>query len=467
MSAEQIGEKCGVFGIYTPGHQASRLTHAGIFTLQHRGQESAGIASSDGEQIYIHKDMGLVTHVFDEKIIENLVGFIGIGHTRYSTSEGSTSIHAQPVMRSDGIMALAHNGNLPSTTLLTEFLRDKGLPIARSNDSEMMADAIGYYLRRGTPLDESIIKAYPLFTGAFSMVVMTQNEIAAVRDGKGIRPFSIGKLNGGYVFASETCALDVIHAQYIGDVNPGEMIILNHEGIHRHQIVPGEQKLDLFEFVYFSRPDSVHLGKRVYEVRRNFGQILAEESPVDADVVIPVPDSAIPAAIGFSRFSGIPYDEGLIKNRYIHRTFIEPDQRMRDSDIEMKLNPISEVINNKRVVIIDDSIVRGSTLGKLVRMLKRVGAKEVHVRISSSPVIYPDHYGIDTPKQEKLIAARLTVPEICQEIGADSLNYLSFNGMIRATGLPEEVFNTSCFTGNYPIDIRERAGEIVRFPSYA
>lgn len=467
MSIEHIGEKCGVFGVYSVGHKAARLVYPGIFTLQHRGQESAGIATSDGYKLFIHKGMGLVTHVFDEEIIESLPGFIGIGHTRYSTSEGSTSDHAQPVMRRDGVVALAHNGNLPSTTVLGNFLREKGLPITHSNDSEMMADALEYHLRRGALLEDAIKEVYPLFTGAFCLTVLTRDKLAAVRDEKGIRPFSFGKLNDGYVFASETCALDVVRAQYVDDVKPGEMIVIDREGLTRQQLKKGEQKLDIFEFVYFARPDSLILGKSVYEVRQRFGSRLAQESPVDADMVIPVPDSAIPAAIGYSMASKIPFQQILIKNRYIHRTFIQPEQRLRESDLEMKLNPIPTLINGKKVVLIDDSIVRGTTIAKLVQMLKDCGAKEIHVRISSPPVRYPDYYGIDTPKQVSLIAARLSTPEIQEKIGADSLAYLSYRGMINATGLPEDVFNTSCFTGVYPIDIKERAGEIVRFPSYA
>ncbi len=465
MAVESMGEKCGVFGAYTPGHEVARFVHPAIFTLQHRGQESAGIVTSDGLDLYIHKGMGLVTHVFDEAAIESLPGFIGIGHTRYSTSEGSTSDHAQPVMRTDGIVALAHNGNLPSTEILEQFLRDKGQPTTHSNDSEMMADAIGYYFRRGATLEDAIRETFPLFTGAFSLVVMTRDKLAAVRDEKGIRPFSFGKLNGGYVFASETCALDVVRADYIDDVKPGEMVIIDSKGITRHQLAKGEQKLDIFEFIYFARPDSMLLGQSVYQVRQRFGMKLAEESPVDADIVIPVPDSAIPAAIGYSMVSGIPYQEALTKNRYIHRTFITPEQRLRENAVAMKLNPIHEIINGKRVLVLDDSIVRGTTQRQLVEMLLRSGAKEVHVRISSPPVKYPDFYGIDTPRQNKLIAAKLSVPEIRDHIGADTLAFLSYKGMLEATGLPEDLFSMSCFTGIYPVDIRERAGEIVHFPS--
>lgn len=460
---ESLNEKCGVFGIYSPGNEVARLIHSGIFTLQHRGQESAGIATSDEEKISIHKGMGLVTHVFDEESIQSLSGDMGIGHTRYSTSQGSTLKHAQPVVRSDKILALAHNGNLPSTELLKNFLNNKGLPVKESNDSEMMTDVIGYYMRRGATLEDAIADAYPLFTGAFSMVILTQDKLAAVRDEKGIRPMSLGTLNGGFVVASETCALNVVRADYLDDVKPGEMVVFDKDGMMRHQIRQGEQKLDIFEFVYFARPDSNLLGKNVYEVRKNFGKILAQESPIDADVIIPIPDSAIPAAIGYANERGIPYDEGIVKNRYIHRTFIEPDQRLRKTGVGMKLNPIPELIRGKKVGVVDDSIVRGTTQKEIVKMLRDAGAKEVHVLISSPPVMYPDFYGIDTPQQESLIAARLSIPDICKIIGADSLSYLSYPGMIRGTGLPEDVFSTSCFTGIYPIDIHERQSEIVRF----
>ncbi len=464
MSCEQFGEKCGVFGVYSPHSSAARLVHPGIFALQHRGQESTGIGTSNGQDLFLHRGMGLVTHVYSEPVIDALPGFIGIGHNRYSTSQGSTLEHSQPIMRSDGIVALAHNGNLPSTVILENFLKEKGFPTQKSNDSEMMTDVIGYHLRRGASLEQAITDSYPLFTGAFSLVVMTKDKIAAVRDPKGIRPLVYGKLNGtGYVFASETCALDAVRAECIGDVLPGEMIVIDDSGEHHYQIDPGEQKLDIFELVYFARPDSEIMGMSVYVIRENFGKILASESPVAADIVIPVPDSAIPAAIGFSEASKIPYEEAIIKNRYIHRTFIQPHERLRSHDVEVKLNPIRAVIKNKPVVLIDDSIVRGTTMGPIVAMLRRAGASEVHVRISSPPVLYPDFYGIDTPNQSKLIAARLSIPDICQQIGADSLAYLSYRGMIQATGLPEEVFSSSCFTGIYPIDIREREGEIIRF----
>ena len=460
MLIERLGEKCGIFGVYSPGYEAARLTHSGIFTLQHRGQESAGIVTSDESRLYLHKGMGLVTHVFDENTITTLLGFTGIGHTRYSTSKGSNLKHAQPVMREDGILALAHNGNLPSTIVLETYLRENGLQLNFSNDSEMMADVLGYFLRKGASLEEAIKEAYPLFTGAFCLAILTHDKLAVVRDEKGIRPLSYGKLNGGYVFASETCALDVVQAEYIGDVKPGEMIVVDEYGIHNYQLKSGEQKLDIFEFVYFARPDSIILGKSVDVVRQNLGKELAKENQIKADVVIPIPDSAIPAAIGFSRQSGIPFEMGLIKNRYIHRTFISPEQHTRHRIVQLKLNPMKHVISGKRVIVIDDSIVRGTTSKQIMRMIKDAGAKEIHLLVSSPPVKFPDFYGIDTPNQKELIAAVKNIKEIAKELGVDSLHYLSYGGLIKAIGLSEDLLCTALFNGNYPVDIGERRKEI-------
>ena len=324
----------------------------------------------------------------------------------------------------------------------------------------MIHAVINYYLQKDYSLEAAIKKSYPLFTGAFSLVVMTCNKVAAVRDSCGIRPLSIGKLNGGWIFSSETCALDTIGATYFRDVKPGEMVVADRSGLTSYQIAKGKQKLDIFEFVYFARPDSILLGKRVNEVRRNLGVNLYREFPLQADVVIPVPDSAIPAALGYSQASGIPFEHGLIKNRYIHRTFIRPAQKLRESDVKMKLNPIPEVFRGKEVIVIDDSIVRGTTSKKLIEMLRSMKVKKVHLLISSPPVRYPDFYGIDTPKQSDLIASKMNLKQITKYIGADSVHYLSYKGLISATGLPEKVFSTSCFTGIYPIDIGERKQEI-------
>ncbi|MDO8503770.1 MAG: amidophosphoribosyltransferase [bacterium] len=459
---EKLSEKCGIFGIYARGMEGARLTHSGLWALQHRGQESSGIASSDGETIRVHKGMGLVAQVYNEEALSPLQGHIAIGHNRYSTSRSSTVEHAQPVLAEDGLLALAHNGNLPSTRSLQEFLKSKDVYTESLNDSELMYEAIRYYLLRGATLETAIKRCFPLFTGAFTLLVMTKNKLVAVRDFRGIRPLSLGRLNGGYVFSSETCAFDTINATNLRDVKPGQMVVVSSRGLKSYQLAQGQQKLDIFEFVYFARPDSILLGKSVNEVRRKLGINLAREYPIKADVVIPVPDSGVPAALGYSQESGIPFDIGLIKNRYIHRTFIRPAQRLRDNDVKLKLNPLPSVLKGRRVIVIDDSIVRGTTSKKLVSLIRRAGAKEVHLLISSPPFKFPDFYGIDTPNQRDLIAARKTVPEIEQFIGADSLHYLSYKGLIKSTGLPESLFSTSCFTGVYPIDIAERSLEVSR-----
>jgi len=456
---DTLNEKCAVFGVYN-AHSASREVYFGLYSLQHRGQESSGIASSDGKKIHVHKSNGLVAQVYAEHDFDHLQGEMAIGHNRYSTSGGTLHQHNQPVHRAGDPIALAHNGNLPSTEALEVFLTKNGVDINHLNDSEMMYEAIKCEMAKGKSLADSVTETYHLFTGAFALLVMSKDEMIALQDPYGIRPLSVGKLNGGYAFSSETCALDTINATFIKDVEPGEMVVANKDGLKTFNLVKGKRKLDIFEFVYFARPDSKLLGKRIYQVRQEFGKTLARENPIKADVVIPVPESAIPAAIGYSMESGIQYQQGLIKNRYIGRTFIMPDQRLRDKSVQMKLIPVPEILEGQRVVVIDDSIVRGTTTGKIVKMLRNAGAKEVHVLISSPPVRYPDFYGINTPLQKDLIAATKSIEEIRQYIGADSLNYLSYDGMIRSTGLPEEMFNTSMFSGKYPLDIKERANDI-------
>lgn len=457
---DDMHEKCGVFGVYGKGIDAVRVTYFGLYALQHRGQESSGISASDGKTIRTHKAMGLVPQVYTEENLESLKGSMAIGHNRYSTSGGSFHEHTQPFIDDEGSFVLAHNGNLPRVDKLEEFLKSKNLPTAQYNDSGLMHAVVLYYLKSGDSLEEAIKKAFPLFTGAFSLLVMTKDKIAAVRDQYGIRPLCIGKLNGAYVFASETCALDTVNAKYLRDVEPGEMAVIGENGLNSQKLAAAKQKLDIFEFVYFARPDSVLLGKRVHEVRKNLGLELAREKKLKADVVIPVPDSSIPAAIGYSKGSGIPFDFGLVKNRYIGRTFIMPDQKLRESGVHMKLNPIEEVIEGKRIVLVDDSIVRGTTMRKLVTLVRSAGAKEVHVLSSCPPIKYPDFYGIDTPFQKDLIGANMSVSEIEKFIGADSLYYLSYKGLIKAMGLSEGLFCTSCFTGEYPIDIGDKAKQI-------
>lgn len=466
----QIQEKCGIFGVYGRGFEAARLVHPGLWALQHRGQESSGIASSDGKNIHLHKGMGLVAHVFSEEDLKKLKGHMAIGHNRYSTSGDSTDIHAQPILektRNGNSIALVHNGNLPSTKKIEEFLKTKKINISSLNDSEMIAKAIAFYMGKGNSLEEAIKKAYPLFTGVFCLLVMERGKIVAVRDKFGIRPLCIGKLNGGFILASETCALDIIGAKFLREVKPGEMVVADTAGLKSIQIEKGTQKLDIFEFVYFARPDSYLLGESVESIRQNLGIELAKEHKVRADIVVPVPDSAIPAALGFSRESGIPFTTGLIKNRYVHRTFISPEEHTRDRIVQLKLNPMRHVLKGKRVIVIDDSIVRGTTCRQIIKMVRDAGAKTVHLMISSPPVRFPDFYGINTPRQDELIASYKNLEGIRKEIGVDSIHYLSYKGLLRAIGIPESSLCTSCFTGDYPIDIGERKKEINYKPSYA
>jgi amidophosphoribosyltransferase len=404
--------------------------------------------------------MGLVAQVFTEKDIQKLQGYIAIGHNRYSTSKSSSVKHAQPVFVEDVGLTLVHNGNLPSTKALEDYLASKNAAYKTLSDSEMVAEAIAIEMRQGQTLPDATQKIYPLITGAFSILMMSRDMLVAIRDPFGIRPLSMATLNGGFVFSSETCALHPIGAEFTRDVNPGEMVYADASGIHATQLAPGTQKLDIFEFVYFARPDSQLLGKSVYGVRHNCGAELAKEYGIDADVVIPVPETSVPAALGYSRATGIPLETGLIKNRYIHRTFIAPEQHIRDQGVKIKLTPLPEVIRGKKVVVVDDSIVRGTTSRQIVEMIFEAGAKEVHFLVSSPPVLFPDFYGIDTPLQDDLLAARMSIEEMRAYLGATSLHFLTYEGLIRATGLPESVFCTSCFSGEYPLDIKERAKEI-------
>ncbi len=461
-----LTEKCAVFGVYGQPDEAARVTYYGLWALQHRGQESSGIASTDGKKIYRHAESGLVANVYREEDLDTLPGNIAIGHNRYATSGDSRELYNQPIVNKSKTFAFAHNGNLPDTTKLRSFLQKNGVDTTNLNDSHMMAVAIDLYIMKGQSLEQAITSAYPLFEGVFSAVAMDKTKLVAFRDKCGIRPLSIGRLGEGYVVASETCAFDTIGATFLRTVEPGEMVVIDKNGLKSHQVVPGNQKLDIFEFVYFARPDSVLLGQRVNSVRQRFGAEIAKEFAVEADVVIPVPDSSIPAAIGYAEATGVPFDMGLIKNRYIHRTFIQPTPEMRRRDVKMKLNPVVESIAGKRVVLVDDSIVRGTTMRQVVQMIRDAGAKELHVVISSPPVKYPDFYGINTPDQEDLISSRLSVEEVREYIGADSLHFLSYEGMIRATNLPENVFSMSCFNGVYPIPIGNAAKTIKHTPTH-
>lgn len=464
LSDRKIGEKCGLFGIYgRKGLQAARLTYFGLYTLQHRGQESSGISASDGKNIRTHKALGLVTQVYSEENFKELKGHIAIGHNRYATSGGVHDSHSQPVTSrrgNDDMLVLAHNGNLPMHDNLSKFLHEKGFYTGGLNDSELMHYVIRYFFVKTGSLEEAVKEAFPMFVGAFCLLVMSKDKIIAVRDAYGIRPLSLGKLGGGYVVSSETCAIDTVDGRHLRDIRPGEMIVISSKGLKSYQLAKPTPKLDIFEFVYFARPDSFLLGKRVYDARRNMGIQLAKENPIKAGVVIPVPDSSIPAAIGYAYTLGIPLEFGLTKNRYIGRTFIMPDQHLRSMGVEMKLNPIKEVIRGRKVVVIDDSIVRGTTSKKLVAMLRRNGAKEVHIISSSPPVRYPDYYGIDTPSQKELIGAHKSISEIKKFIGANSLYFLSYKGLLKAIGIAEEELCTACFTGEYPIDIGRRKRNI-------
>ena len=456
-----IGEKCAVFGIYGKGLDVSRLTFFGLYALQHRGQESSGIASTDGKNIYCYKHNGLVAQVYNEEIIRSLFGHCAIGHNRYSTSSGTDVKHAQPIEVADHSIVLVHNGNLPTVKLLSDFLKKRGVVLTDISDSKIITEALYCLTKEGMKIEKAVEEIFPLMTGSFSLLIMTKDKLIAVRDQYGIRPLSIGKLNGGFVFASETCAFHPIGAEFVGVVKPGEMVIVDAKGLRRKQIIKSIQKLDIFEFVYFSRPDSHLLGRSVYDVRKNFGVELAKENNISADVVIPVPETAIPVAISYARATGIPFEMGIVKSHYIHRTFIEGEQNIREQGVKLKLAPLQEVIKNKRVIVIDDSIVRGTTSRQIVKMLFEVGAKEVHFLVSSPPVKFPDFYGIDLSSQADLLASNKSIAEMNKYLGSTSLNFLSYKGMIKATGLAESLFSTSCFTGKYPINIRERKKEVL------
>jgi len=450
-----LREECGVFGIF--GHKdAANLTYLGLYALQHRGQESAGIAISDGCELSVMKDLGMVSEVFDPETLYSLKGDRSIGHVRYSTTGSNNVVNAQPLVitYAKGKLALAHNGNLVNADDLKRQLEASGSVFQGTTDSEVIANLIARLGKNS--IEEALVECMKRLKGAYSLALMTENELIAVRDPNGIRPLCLGKLEGAYVIASETCALDTIGATYVRDVKAGEILVINEKGLRSIITPPGKRKACVFEFIYFARPDSRIDGKSVYMVRSCFGRQLAREHPVKADLVMPIPDSGISAAIGYYLESGIEYGEGFMKNRYVGRTFIQPKQKDRDFGISLKLNAIREVLEGKSVVCIDDSIVRGTTMGKIVSKLKKAGAKEVHVRITSPPYKNPCFYGIDTPDGAKLIAQNLNVEEIRQKIGADSLGYLSLDGMLECIGLPKDNFCTACFTGEYPIKVPEQ-----------
>ncbi|GBE40563.1 amidophosphoribosyltransferase precursor [bacterium BMS3Bbin09] len=459
LSSDKFHDECGVFGIYKHP-EASNLTYLGLHALQHRGQEGAGICSSDGKQLYIEKSMGLVTDIFNEKRLKRIPGNIAIGHNRYSTAGTSSLKNVQPIMVnfSLGSLAIAHNGNLVNAQELRDELEKKGAIFQSSSDSEVVVHLIAS--SSGT-LHERLIETAGKISGAYSILLMTEDELFAIRDPFGFRPLSIGEVDGSYVVASETCAFDLIGAKYIRDVEPGEMVIINKDGLKSIKAVPSKRHAYcIFEFIYFSRPDSNIYGNiNVDEIRKNFGRQLAKESPVEADLVIPVPDSGVPAAMGYAQESKIPFDFGLIRNHYVGRTFIEPRQSIRHFGVKIKLNPIRKLLEGKRVVVVDDSIVRGTTSKKIVKMIKEGGgAKEVHMRISSPPTKGPCFYGINTPTRNELIAATHKVDEIRKYITADSLQYLNLEGMFKVISNPEK-YCSACFDDNYPILLRQDSVE--------
>jgi amidophosphoribosyltransferase len=447
-------ESCGVFGVYAPGINVAQTTFFALFALQHRGQESAGIAVTDGNGIKIHTRMGLVSQAFTETDLALLQGYISIGHNRYSTTGSSRPMNAQPIIaKSEGLtIALAHNGNIINSKLLRNELQERGYQFNTSSDSEVIANLI--LASPGQNWQEKIEHAMSRLQGAYSLVILTENKLIGVRDPFGVRPLCLGAIDGGWCIASESCALDHIGAQFIREIEPGEIITIDSQGVQSFKKESDRKALCIFEYIYFARPDSIIQGKLLYPAREAMGKILAEEYPVDADFVMGVPDSATAAGIGYAHASGIPYCECLLKNRYVGRTFIEPEQRIRELGVQLKFNPLSSIIAGKRLVVVDDSIVRGTTTPRVVSMLRKAGATEVHLRICAPPIRYPCFFGVDMATKWELIAARKTVPEIREHLGADSLGYLSLDGLIRAVGLPRDIFCLACFTGAYPIPVQ-------------
>ena len=458
--ADHPREACGVVGIHAPGEEASSLAYYALFALQHRGQESAGIAVSEGpgdtQGIVVMKDMGLVSQVFDAQKLTSLSGHLAIGHVRYSTTGSSLWENAQPTYKTAGTLSVAvgHNGNLINTAELAEMagLQSPSFGPASTTDTDLVAGLIAGSGKE--TVEAAILEVLPKLQGAFSLVLMDNHTLFAARDPHGLRPLVLGRLPTGYAVASETCALDIIGATFIREIDPGELVSIDAGGLRTQRFAPATPALCIFEFVYFARPDSKLYGKSVYKARYNMGRILAAEAPVnDADLVMPVPETAAAAAAGYAAAAGIPYGEGLVKNRYVGRTFIQPTQLIRKQGLRAKLNPLQEVIEGRKLVVVDDSIVRGNTTAQIVRMLRDAGAREVHLRISSPPIKWPCFYGIDTANRDELIGAWMTVDEICAKLEADSLHYLSLEGMVAATDVPGDKFCTACFSSEYPIPV--------------
>ena len=452
MITNHLKEECGIFGI--SGHEdAARITYLGLYALQHRGQESAGIVVSDGKELKVHREMGLVPEIFNEENLERLTGEMAIGHVRYSTTGSSEVKNAQPfkVDYYRGSLAVAHNGNLVNTNELRRRLEKAGSIFQSTMDSEIIVHLVAK--SKSATLEDALVESLPKLKGAYSLLILTQDQMIGIRDPHGFRPLCLGKLNGAYILSSETCALDLIQAEYIREVEPGEIIIIDKKGMHSLKpFAPIKPSLCIFEFIYFARPDSHVFGESVYLARKRLGKELALEKPVECDLVIPMPDSGTCAALGFAEASGIPFEMGITRNHYVGRTFIQPSQASRDLGVKVKSNPVKDVIKNKRIVVIEDSIVRGTTSKIRMRNLREAGAKEVHMRVSCPPHRYPCHYGIDFPTRQELIASSHSIEEIAEFIGLDSLGYLSLDGMIKAMPFPKEEFCLSCFDGKYPVE---------------
>jgi len=453
LDDDHFHDHCGVFGVF--GHpEAAKLTYLGLYALQHRGQESAGIASTDGADLHLHKAVGHVQEIFTPDAITSLPGAAAIGHTRYSTAGDNTLMNAQPLMIdcNKGKIALGHNGNLTNAIELRKRLEHRGSIFQTTSDTEVIVHLIARSAARN--LSGALADALNQVEGAYSLVVLTRDEIYAIRDPRGFRPLVLGRLDGAWVVGSESCAFDLIDAEYVREIEPGEMVRISRGGVESIRFAPEKPHQQcIFEHVYFSRPDSVVFGRPVNESREQLGRLLAREHPVDADIVTPVPDSGVPAAVGYAAESGIPFRMGLIRNHYVGRTFIEPEQAIRDFGVKLKLNPIRRMLEGRRVVLVDDSIVRGTTSRKIVRLVRDAGATEVHVRISCPPTISPCYYGVDTPRRDELIASHNSVEQIRDFLGADSLGYLSLSSLRAAVEDTEGKFCTSCYTGNYPTEL--------------
>ncbi len=459
VSDDKPKEACGVFGIY--GHpEAAKLVYLGLYALQHRGQESCGITVSDGEKFRSHRAMGLVADSFGEKELSSLSGKNAIGHVRYSTAGGSSIKNAQPITveYSRGGLAVAHNGNLTNAEILRSELEAYGSIFSTTADSEVIVHLIAR--SSGRRFVDTVVDSLKRCQGAYSLLIMNEQQIIGARDPSGFRPLVLGKLGENYILASETCALDIVDAEYVRDVEPGEMIILDRFGMQTLKpFAPQRHALCVFEYVYFARPDSHIFGEQVDKVRRELGRQLARESAVPADLVIPVPDSGVTAAIGYAEVAKLPFEMGLIRNHYIGRTFIEPSQAIRDFGVKIKLNPVRSILKDKRVVVVDDSLVRGTTSRKIIKMLRSAGAKEVHFRITSPPVTHPCFYGMDFPTRKELIANNMSLDEIARYLNVDSLSYLSVQGMMKAVNMPEEEFCKACFDGDYPVGVNPSASD--------